>query len=351
MKKINQRIAVTGLQRGDNPQPGAGIIKSVRRLYPKVEIIGLVYDAMESGIYAEEGPNSVHLMPFPYTGKETYFKRLKEIHHQVPFDILIPTLDSELDILVSMQEELKKLGVKCCIPDRSTLERRSKARLPELAKEANFDIPQTQVVMTLEEAYFRADELGYPIIIKGPFYDAKVVSHRFELGVAANAIFAEWGAPIILQKIVRGWEYNVMGIGDGKGGLMGSCSVRKTILSEKGKGMGAVTIHDEQLQQLCERMIKSLNWIGPFEIEVMKDEVSSVWTVIEMNPRFPAWVDFPSTLGANFPVALVEWICYHKLSQSIPHCAPGHFYLRHQIETTGHMNQLAQLLTGHPLAL
>ena len=38
------RVAITGLQRGDNPQPGAAIVRSLRRTL-EVEIVGLVYDA------------------------------------------------------------------------------------------------------------------------------------------------------------------------------------------------------------------------------------------------------------------------------------------------------------------
>ena len=55
--KTNPRIAVSGLNRGDNPQPGSGIIRSIRRAFPDATIIGLAYDAMESGIYVEGGPD------------------------------------------------------------------------------------------------------------------------------------------------------------------------------------------------------------------------------------------------------------------------------------------------------
>ena len=45
-------VAVTGLHRGDSPQPGAAVITSLRRRYPELRIVGLSYDPMESSIYS-----------------------------------------------------------------------------------------------------------------------------------------------------------------------------------------------------------------------------------------------------------------------------------------------------------
>jgi carbamoyl-phosphate synthase large subunit len=42
------KVAVTGLHRGDNPQPGASVIRSLRRLYPDLGIVGLA--ARASGV-------------------------------------------------------------------------------------------------------------------------------------------------------------------------------------------------------------------------------------------------------------------------------------------------------------
>lgn len=69
-----------------------------------------------------------------------------------------------------------------------------------------------------------------------------------------------------------GQEFNALGIGDGEGGIVGLCCIRKTIVSDKGKGLGGITIADKTLDDLCARLIAGLRWRGPFEIEVMLDE-------------------------------------------------------------------------------
>ena len=337
------RLILSGLHRGENPQPGAGLIKSIRAQFPGAFIIGLVYDAMESGIYMVDGPDQVYAMPYPTSGALAYFQRLDEILALSPADIFIPTLDAEIELLVHLEEEITRRGLRCVLPDKLTLQRRSKANLTELANLCDVAVPDTQPIYDLSGAYAVSRGLEFPLMVKGQYYDAKKVQHEGELAAAVSRLAAEWGAPVILQKCVDGPEFNALGLGDGKGGLVGLCCIRKTILSDKGKGLGGITINDPRLTDLCERLVRELKWNGPFEVELILDEKRGEYFLIEINPRFPAWVDFPSQCGANFAGALVRRLLDGVWPASLPTCPAGHFYLRHQIEVHGHVNQIAEL--------
>jgi hypothetical protein len=48
----------------------------------------------------------------------------------------------------------------------------------------------------------------------------------------------------------------------------------------------------------------------------------------------------------NFPAALLEMMDGLEKPAPLPRCAPGHFYVRHQVEVTGHIDQLAALSTS-----
>jgi carbamoyl-phosphate synthase large subunit len=204
-------------------------------------------------------------------------------------------------------------------------------------------VPDTRPVYDISEAVATAAELGYPLMVKGQYYDAKMAANETTLLACASKLFAEWGAPAILQRCVRGPEFNALGLGDGQGGIVGLCTIRKTIVSNQGKGLGGITVMDRRLDDFCARLIRSLRWRGPFEIEAMMDEERGDYTLIEINPRFPAWVDFPSMLGVNFPATLVEMIDGGGNPAPLPRCAPGHFYVRHQVEVAGHIEQLSAL--------
>jgi carbamoyl-phosphate synthase large subunit len=180
-------------------------------------------------------------------------------------------------------------------------------------------------------------------MVKGQYYDAKMVSSEAALAAALNRLFSDWGAPAILQRRVCGPEFNALGLGDGQGGIIGLCTIRKTIVSDHGKGLGGITVMDPALDEVCTRLICELRWRGPFEIEVLRDEQRGEYMLIEINPRFPAWVDFPSMQGVNFPAALVEMMDDRQPLAVLPRSAPGYFYLRHQVEVAGHIEQLAAL--------
>lgn len=337
------RIAVSGLHRGENPQPGASIVRSLRRRFPNALIVGLVYDALESGIYMEDGPDAVYTMPYPTSGAAAFFQRLDSALEKTPVDFLIPTLDAEIELLVHLEQALAERGLRTCLPSREMLATRAKNHLPQLAQLCGVATPDTRPVYDLSEAVTTAAELGYPLMVKGQYYDAKMAANESALLTHASKLFAEWGAPAILQRCVRGPEFNALGIGDGEGGMVGLCTIRKTIISNQGKGLGGITVLDRKLDDFCARLIRALRWRGPFEIEAMLDEDHGEYSLIEINPRFPAWVDFPSMLGVNFPATLVAMMDDVRKPAPLPRCAPGHFYVRHQVEVAGHIEQLSAL--------
>lgn len=339
------RIAVSGMHRGENPQPGSSIVAALRAAWPNAHIVGLVYNVYESGIYAADGPDVSHAMPYPTAGLATYLARLKEIQAVSPFDWFIPTLDAEIALLAGAERELAAIGIRVMLPDRETLIRCGKAKLPALAAACGVGIPETGVARELRVAAEHAEKIGYPVFVKGPYYDATLVHTAAELAAAGSAILADWGPPLIVQEPVGGTEFNVMGLGDGRGGMLGHCAVRKLIISDKGKGNGSVIVNDPRLEEITSRVMAETRWTGPFELEFIRDRRDDDYRLIEINPRFPAWVGFPALLGANYPAAWVEWLLDGKC-RPLPVLAPGRFFLRHQIEVTGDMGQVAAMLAG-----
>lgn len=336
-------IAVTGMHRGENPQPGPSIVAAIRQCWPDAMITGLVYNAYESGIYVSGGPDRCHTMPYPTVGAKVWLNCLREVKAQTPFDLLIPTLDTEVLMLAGCEEELQAMGVTVLLPTVESLARTGKAHLSDLASECGVGVPATMVARDAREAVAHADSLGYPLFVKGCYYDAAMIRSAVDLTYKAAELLADWGPPIMLQEPVVGTEFNVLGLGDGKGGLMGSCAVRKLIISDKGKGNGSIIIRDARLDEITRRLVEATCWRGPFEFEFIRDARDDRYLLIEINPRFPAWVGFPAELGANFPAAWVQYMMNGSLPV-MPTIAPGKFFVRHQIEVCGDVTLLTSLL-------
>ena len=86
------------------------------------------------------------------------------------------------------------------------------------------------------------------------------------------------------------------------------------------------------------------------ELEFLQDEKTEEYHLIEINPRFPAWVDFPSTFGHNLP-ALVFDMLREGRAQKLPPYPVGKFFLRHCVDLTCDVAQMGQLSTSGELML
>ncbi|HVJ33051.1 MAG TPA: carbamoyl-phosphate-synthetase [Terriglobia bacterium] len=338
-------VALTGLHRGENPQPGAAVAASLRRRFPNLRIIGLCYDPLESALYSNDGsrPDAAYLIPYPGVGPRAVLERLDEILKREKLDFIIPCLDSEIGNFIELEPELRTRGISCMLPSKDALEARSKVKLPEFCRKLEILTPRTAVVADASTLALRAQEIGYPVYVKGRFYEAHLATSPQELWEAYNKIVSVWGGPVLVQETVVGEEYDIVGLGDGKGGLIGSCSIRKMLRTSAGKGFAGIVVDDPALNDLVRRVIAALRWAGPFELEFIKVP-NRPHALFEMNPRFPAWVDFPSQIDCNLPVRLLEGLLHHK-PEPLRHSTPGQMFIRHSIDLVADIGDVARFVT------
>jgi carbamoyl-phosphate synthase large subunit len=337
-------IAVTGINLGENPQPGPGVVRSLREaLGRSVRMVGLAYDAMDSSLYAPDLLDDAFLVPYPSAGPTAYLQRLLEIHAQIPLDAIIPCLDVELPVLAEISDALQSVGIRSCLPRREQLLDRSKERLTELAKRVGIDTPETHPILEDSSLSAMGDRLGYPYVLKGPYCDAEIVRGPGEAVSIFTRLATRWGLPLLVQRYVVGEEYDVVCLGDGEGGMPGAVAMRKTMLTRLGKAWGAVTIDDPELIAAARRVILSLRWRGGCEVELLRERSGHIH-LIEINPRFPAWVYLATAAGVNLPLGLLK-LALEGRAPSFTSARPGVFYVRHATETTGTLADVDALVT------
>lgn len=337
-------IAVSGIHLGENPQPGPGVIRSLREaLGSSVRVVGLAYDALDSSLYAPDLLDEGFLVPYPSAGPDAYLARLLEIHSQVPLDALIPCLDLELPVLAEISHALIAAGIHTCLPRRAQLDDRSKERLPELASRVGINTPETHRVMDLGALSAMPDRLGYPYVLKGPFCDAEIARGPGEAASSFSRLASRWGLPLLAQRYVEGEEYDVVCLGDGEGQMSGAVAMRKTLLTKMGKAWGAVTIDDPELIEVARHVVSSLKWRGGCEVELLRGKDGRIY-LIEINPRFPAWVYLATAAGVNLPLGLLQLALEGK-SRRFEKGRAGVFYVRHATEATGTLESMAALVT------
>lgn len=343
-------VAVTGLNATDNPGPGVSVIRALRQ-HPDFEgrIIGLAYDNLEPGVYAKDLVDDVFLIPYPSQGHDALAARLEYINSKVTLDAIIPTLDSELPSFIALQPTLDSAGIGLFLPTQEQFDLRSKARLTALAQRAQIAVPKTTVLNGLTDLLTIHETIGYPLCIKGPYYGSEV-ARSFDDAVAAyHRAMAKWGAPIMAQEFVEGTEFDVVAVGDGEGGMLGAVPMRKTFLTDKGKGWAGVTVADEKLLDVARRFFEETRWRGPCEIEVMRTPRAEYY-LIEVNPRFPAWVYLSAAAGLNLPYQVLQLALGESVEAGDTY-RPGTMFVRISVDQVAELDDFQQLaMTGELLS-
>lgn len=341
LSSLELSIAVSGLKTGDNPQPGVPVIRSIREAGFTGKIIGFVYDAMESGIYVEGIADEIYQMPYPSTGADSFLARLDYILSKTSIEVIIPTLDSEIPIYIRLKHDLEARGIKTFIPTEEQFNLRDKIKLSQFFPPKGIDIPETHLLQSLDDITKLHDKLEYPVIIKGRMYEAYKALNPAEAVKYFLDLQAKWGLPVILQEIIRGDEFNVVIVGDGEGNCLGLVPQRKLVITDKGKGFGGVVVKNPNLEAYARKVIKELAWRGPCELEIMKGEDQKFY-LIEINPRFPAWVRLATGSGQNQPAATVLLALGEKLEELAPPTA-GTLFIRHAEDVISDISLLGNI--------
>jgi carbamoyl-phosphate synthase large subunit len=327
-------IGISGINAVDNPGPGVGVARSLKEADPGVVIHGLAYDAMEPGIYLDEFIDRSFAMPYPSGQPDAYLARLLYIKQNYGLDLIIPNLDAELPFYVRYAEQLAEADIRTFLPSEAQFKLRSKDRLQEVADGIEIDLPTTRVVSSVDGLVNAIGEIGLPVMVKGSFYKAYRAYTTQEAISHYHHIVAEWGYPIIVQEVVSGDELNVVGLGDGEGNSLGAVGMKKIWVTGEGKVWTGVTIRNAPMLEAADAFVSAFKWRGPFELECLVD--GDTIYLIEVNPRFPAWVYFASGVGVNLPDRLRR----RALGMELPELADypaGKLFVRYTAELVTEM--------------
>ncbi|MHB9141153.1 MAG: ATP-grasp domain-containing protein, partial [Paludibacter sp.] len=117
---------------------------------------------------------------------------------------------------------------------------------------------------------------------------------------------------IIIQEFIKGTEINIAALGDGEGVTISAIPMRKLYITDKGKAWSGITLDDEKFIDLAKKFVKVTRWRGGCELEVMQTGDGKSY-IMEVNPRFPAWIYLTAASGQNQPASLVKMAMGEKV--------------------------------------
>jgi carbamoyl-phosphate synthase large subunit len=301
--KPGLRVAVTGTSTFDVINPGIGVARALRLAPDISRIYGLSYGTFDSGIYDPGLFDASFQLPVGGSAS-AILERLLEIHRAHPFDVVVPCLDGELPQFITISERLAAAGIRSLLPTREALERRAKTHLfgGAVANEwGSFELPESIVATSEAEVLQAARTLGYPVAIKGPIAQCIHARNRSEAKTAWRRLTVFGTNEVILQPFISGKFFAVASVFGRDHRALASMTVKKLAICERGSTWSGIRVANPQLEADCNRLLSEIDWVGPAEAEFIRDELRDRYYLIEVNPRFTAWIYFSACLGINHP--------------------------------------------------
>ena len=288
--------------------------------------------------------DEAYLIPAASEGPSKVLSSLKEIVNKTKIDVFIPNDDEEVQLFSEIQDEIRTLGIELLIPSPEKVFTVSKEGLYTFGKRQGYLVPFTKVFNRWSEFENNGFDLRYPFVLKGLLCDSYLVDSKEEAKVYFDRITKIWDPPVIAQEFIHGEEYSVVVLANWDNEVIGAVAMKKLGINEKGTTWAGATVMEPQLLNLATKIIDDLGWIGPLEIEVIKEENSESFYIIEINPRFPAWTYLATRAGQNLPLALVN-IARGKRVEKLPPYKSGLMFMRTSSEVVFKVDRLGKLIT------
>jgi diaminopimelate decarboxylase len=295
------KICISGLYSGTNPQPGVGIVRSLRAAFPDATLVGVEYSNRCSGIHWPELDEIWLQPPWEHLDLDAYSSQIRRLLDEDAF--WISGVDLEIMWLSSVFPDGHP---RLLTPPSAALKGISK---PAVEAHRGLPVRIPEFISTEQSDWdlhaFCRDH-GWKVWLKGPYYEAVRTGSWDTFERVRNVLSKAWTTErLFLQAHVTGYEESVCFCAY-RGELLQAVYMRKRELTEEGKTWaGDVSDVPEDFARPLRQMVRRLNWTGGAELEMVRDAGGSLW-LLECNPRFPAWIHGATITGRNLPAAIIE---------------------------------------------
>lgn len=352
-------VIVTGLHSGPNPSPGLGIARSLKSAWPKVLIVGIDYSPSSSGLHN------------PLLDQRLLLPSWAEGRVSAWAEVIADLLDDEatcyipgLDLEARLASELLPAHPRLFSPPATAL---ADVRKPPLEvadalglRAIDFELDNSPAAV---ERFLRR----HPGVcwVKGAHYEAFPVRNATEVRAAGTFVTDMWGGPWHLEGHISGQECGIA-FACRDGVLIDAAFMAKSLLTGDGKTWaGQLEDMPAMLGERLKSYVSHRGWNGGGEIELIRTWDGELF-LLEVNPRFPAWIHGGTVAGTNLPAGLVAGARQHgtagpdraftRVVEEVPlHEALGHVPFQWSqdgavIEATKHPSAVRALARRHFVA-
>jgi predicted ATP-grasp superfamily ATP-dependent carboligase len=246
-----------------------------------------------------------HVYYISEAGSKYFTSDLIALLQQEKFDTVLP-FGFETTVAISMIKDRVLSLTHTSVADYTLIEQvHDKERLNAFLLEKGFEAPHFYSYETLYDLCKQV--IHFPVVVKarkgsgmekGVRYaaDYDELKHCYQEisgHISKNEALADYSKPLV-QEYIPGKIYDgcfVCNNGEVVASLLQLRDVTYPITG--GVGVNIITVYDDKLMEYCKAILKALQWHGPCQVEVKKDERDNTYKIIEINPKL--W----GTLGAS----------------------------------------------------
>jgi predicted ATP-grasp superfamily ATP-dependent carboligase len=248
----------------------------------------------------------------PYENPQKTLETLTKIGKTLGKPILMPAGDDVLLLATKYRTTLDQTFILSLPPNNTLKTAIDREQTLKLASKLNIPTPKTFTPTSTNELKEINKKLKYPIIIKprtsGGFrnkFGQKILKvwslkQLIKTYTLVNKFFPK---PLVQEYIPGGVQnlYSLCTIFNQKHNPLGTFSIKKLHQLIEGVTACGEPIEDKNLTNLSIKILKTLKWIGPAEVEFKKDPRDNTLKLMEINPRPFMWINLPIHAGFDIP--------------------------------------------------
>lgn len=221
-------------------------------------------------------------------------------------DIILPVFEERIRTLIKHKEQLREASRLVEFPSLINYDTANNKGLLATHLKMN-SLPGPNSVFVAPGTYTQVDtsSLSYPLLAKPTeMTDSGMGIHLFKSKEELDHFFVQENTdlPYLLQNFIEGYDLgcNVL---CNRGEVL-AYTIQKGNLYDGNPyspQVGLDFLYLDEVLTLVKTLMKSLNWSGVANIDLMYDENRKEYNILEINPRYWATLDASLASGVNFP--------------------------------------------------
>jgi len=235
----------------------------------------------------------VHLTPKVIRNEKNYLSSILNLVKKSKISLIIPLSDLDLEILSKNKIRFEKNKCSVAVSNYSIIKIcNDKKKLFYFCKKNDIGYPEIYSKKNLIKRY--------PIVIK-----EKNGSGSKNLKIYKDKKFnLKKDKKFIIQKFIKGTEYNVDIFNDNTGNFL-SCCIKKKYLMRSGETDKCEIVKNKNLEKFAMKISKTFKHIGNLDCDIIVSRNNELF-LVDVNPRFGGGYPFTHISGLNYLEALIK---------------------------------------------